>query len=99
MSWSTGTNGPINKSDLAAFDFKNLYGGGDIALGAAVADQIEAGRRAALEIAKTVPGPKISVSMSGHANAVGYQKKEGYANDCITVSVTQWCDGDWVPGQ
>lgn len=98
MSWSASTNGPIEKSAIPTYDFRgaNGYGSsGDASVDAAVADQIEVARDAAIELAKTVPGPKVTVSLSGHANAVGYQKKSGYANDCITVSVSQWCDGDW----
>jgi hypothetical protein len=40
-------------------------------------------------IAPIVPGPLLSASMLGHANGVGDQKKEGYVNDYITVTVSQ----------
>jgi len=108
MSWSASTNGPIDKSEIATFPFASSVSPMlapdnpvrfDVPVNAAIRDQIETARAAAVEIAKTVPGPKITVSMSGHANAVGYRKKDGYANDCITVSVTQWCEGDWRPEQ
>ncbi len=52
-------------------------------------DQLHTAQLAAKLIARCTPGPKVHVSMSGHANGVGWQKKEGWANDCITVSVTQ----------
>jgi hypothetical protein len=63
---------------------------------AAVA-QFEAAKSAAKELVKIVPGSHVMVSMSGHANAVGWQKKPGYANDCINVSVTQLLAEDIAP--
>jgi hypothetical protein len=51
--------------------------------------QIYDAKKAALELVRGVPGPFVSVSMSGHANGVGWQQKEGYANDAINISVTQ----------
>lgn len=52
-------------------------------------EQIRAAQEAAKELLKYVPGPRVRISMSGHANGVGWQKKDGYADDCITVTVTQ----------
>jgi hypothetical protein len=57
-------------------------------------DQLAAAKRAAKEILKTIPGPYVSVYLTGHANGVGWQKKEGCANETITASVTQWTEDD-----
>lgn len=56
---------------------------------AAVMEQIVAARAAALVLLQTVPGPKVRINISGHANGVGEQEKPGYANDYISVVVTQ----------
>lgn len=40
-------------------------------------------------IAPVIPGPMLSASMAGHANGVGDHAKPGYANDFVTVTVTQ----------
>jgi|GEM_PF-5477823 len=57
-------------------------------------DQLEAAKRAAKELLKTLPGPFVTVSLAGHANGVGWQKKPSYANDTITVTVTQSTEDD-----
>jgi hypothetical protein len=96
MSWSTSV-GPILKSavreairDLAlppAFDNSE-------AVQQEVAAQFDAAKCAAIELAKVTPGPNISITFSGHANACGYHKRPGYANNCITVGVTQILEED-----
>lgn len=60
-------------------------------------DQLDAAKRAAKELLKTLPGPFVRINFSGHANGVGWQKKAGYANDMITVSVSQVCHDDLTP--
>lgn len=55
-------------------------------------DQFATAKRAAKEILKTIPGPFVKIQLSGHANGTGWQKKDGYANDCIQVGVTQFCN-------
>jgi hypothetical protein len=60
----------------------------------AMYEQFCAAKRAAIELLKTVPGPYVSVQMSGHANGVGWQRKEGYANDYISVYVGQAMEED-----
>lgn len=52
-------------------------------------DQLRTAKVAACLILATIPGPFVSVSLSGHANGVGWQGKDGWANDCISISVTQ----------
>ncbi len=86
MSWNASTKGPVLKQNLP----EALAGITDgEPLNGPMYEQLEAARRAAKELAKTVPGPHLAVSMSGHANGVGWQKKEGWANDTITVTVSQ----------
>lgn len=52
-------------------------------------DQLRTAKLAAKALLTNIPGPYIYVSLSGHANGVGWQSKEGWANDCISVSVSQ----------
>jgi len=52
-------------------------------------DQCELAKHVAHSILPIIPGPFIQVTLSGHANGVGWQKKEGCSNDCISVSVVQ----------
>lgn len=54
-----------------------------------MAKQHAAARVVALQLIEQVPGPKLSVSMNGHANGVGEQEKPGWATDYITVTVAQ----------
>jgi hypothetical protein len=54
--------------------------------------QVESAKEAAYELLKVIPGPVVAISLSGHANGVGWQEKPGYANDTITVSITQVVD-------
>lgn len=88
MSWSISTK-IVPKSAIGqAIEDLSLAGNGFIPSAEAV-DQLETAKRGALEILKSIPGPYMSVSLSGHANGVGWQKHAGYADDCITVSVNQ----------
>lgn len=54
-----------------------------------MAKQHEAAKDVAKTLAATAPGPKLTVSMAGHANGVGEQAKPGWSNDYITVTVSQ----------
>jgi hypothetical protein len=54
-----------------------------------MAKQHAAARVVALQLIEQVPGPRIAVSLSGHANGVGDVAKPGWANDCINISVSQ----------
>ena len=63
-------------------------------MGADEADQLHAARLAAKRLLHSIPGPYVMVSLSGHANGIGWQKKEGYANDSISVSVSQHLEED-----
>lgn len=88
MSWSCST--PKVEKQQAENDIDAAMPGG--LCDGPVLDQLSAARRAAKELLKLIPGPYVVVSMSGHANGVGWQKKEGWANDAISVTVTQFTD-------
>lgn len=107
MSWSTSTSKPVLKI-AAEVELEKLFtqainSGGVQTQGVtqaevvrnlgSVADQIRVAKAAAVELLKVIPGPYVSISLSGHANGVGWHKKDGYANDCISVSVSQWVEG------
>lgn len=88
MSWSMSTP-KVVKSQIEEEIDRAMPG---VLCEEPVLDQIACVRRAAKEIARSIPGPLMIVNMSGHANGVGWQKKEGYANDCISVTVTQFVE-------
>lgn len=88
MSWSTST--PKVAKHEAEQALSNLSFPG--VLEPPALEQVAAAKRAAIELLKTVPGPFVVVSLSGHANGVGWQNKEGWANDCINVSVAQYTE-------
>lgn len=86
MSWSCGTN-KVRKQVIEG-EIDAVMPLGD--LEGAAFDQIQAAKRAAKELVKTIPGPLMVVSMSGHANGMGWNKKEGWSDDFITVTVGQY---------
>ena len=91
MSWSTNFQNPVAKADaVAALNELGIPGAHD---GAAV-DQLSTAKTAAKILLQNVPGPYVLITMSGHANGVGWHKKEGFANDCISVNVTQMTEDD-----
>lgn len=84
MSWSVSMK-PTKKADVdAAIDAlsTNTSDG-------PMEDQLRVAKLAAKLLAFNVPGPYLYVSMSGHANGVGWQEKSGWSNDCISVSISQ----------
>lgn len=85
MSWSTSTK-KIAKRDVER-ELDNLSFPG--VLEPPAYDQVGAAKRAALELLKSVPGPLVMIHLSGHANGVGWQKKEGWSDDFISVTVSQ----------
>lgn len=88
MSWSISIK-VVPKSAIGqALEDLSLADTGMVPSADAV-DQLETAKRGALEILKGIPGPYVSVSLSGHSNGVGWQKKGGYADDFITVNVYQ----------
>jgi|ERR1051326_1084976 hypothetical protein len=91
MSWSTSFTEPVRKVDaVAAID--RLHTAAYVE-GPAV-DQCELAKKAVKAILPGLPGPYVMVSISGHANGTGWNKKEGWANDSIYISVTQQCEED-----
>jgi hypothetical protein len=91
MSWSASFVKPIPKRE-AEVAIENLTTGAQTE-GPAI-DQCQAAKRVAIALLIALPGPYVQVSLSGHANGVGWQKKAGWANDCITISVSQICEED-----
>jgi hypothetical protein len=89
MSWSASFVKAVPKREAAAA-ISALSTGGQTE-GPAI-DQCELAKHVAHSLLPIIPGPFIQVTMSGHANGVGWQKKDGWANDCITVSVVQIVD-------
>lgn len=84
MSWTMST-GPVSKADAeAAID--NAQRG---ALNAAAAKQFAAAKQVALELLKSVPGPKVIISLSGHANGTGETVPAGWAPDYIDIRISQ----------
>lgn len=89
MSWSASFVRPVPKRAAAAAI--SALSTGQQTEGPAI-DQCELAKHVAHSLLPIVPGPFIQVTLSGHANGVGWQKKDGWANDCITVSVVQVTD-------
>lgn len=87
MSWLTST-GLTDKTGIEKA-LENLQLQEWQASDCAVWDQFQAAKRAAVELVKTIPGPNINVTMSGHANGVGCVGKEGVSDDFITITVHQ----------
>jgi hypothetical protein len=74
MSWSASFVKPVRRIDAAAW-IDRLSTGAQIE-GPAIA-QCEIAKTAAKGIIAAMPGPYVMVSLSGHANGVGWQKKAG----------------------
>ena len=92
MSWSVAFTRPVSKRDAEAeLDRLKLDPSTNPP---ECEDQLHAARLAAKRLLHSIPGPYVMVSLSGHANGIGWQKKEGYANDTIQISVTQHCEDD-----
>ena len=86
MSWSAFMKREVPKGEIQDA-IANITT--DTPLDGPMLDQLQAAKRAALELVKSIPGPYLQVVMNGHANGVGWQQKEGWANDTISVTVTQ----------
>lgn len=85
MSWSTSFVKAVPKHEtaaaIAALSITQVDG--------PMMDQCELAKRAAALLLPIIPGPYIYVSLSGHANGIGWHEKTGWADDCITVNVSQ----------
>jgi hypothetical protein len=57
-------------------------------------DQFEEAKDVAILLLRSIPGPYVTVNMTGHANGVGYQGKGGWSNDFVNVSVCQQTQED-----
>jgi hypothetical protein len=92
MSWSTGT-AIVKKAEVDAAVDALTSGTNDPVMGPIHDDQLRTAKAAAKLLLTNIPGPFVIVRLSGHGNGVGWQKKEGWSNDCITVSVSQMTEG------
>ena len=86
MSWSASFTKPVAMRDAAAAI--SALSTGAQTEGPAI-DQCELAKHVAHSLLPIIPGPYIQVSLSGHANGIGWQKKEGWSNDCISVNISQ----------
>jgi hypothetical protein len=97
MSWTIST-GLLSKGNAEkGIDRLELDAGdGDSpsTYSAATLDQFQTAKNAAKELIKGMPGPYVTVSLSGHANGVGFQKSPGMSNDFISIGVAQQCSED-----
>lgn len=85
MSWYISTKNPVEKRHIdSAIDLLAIS-----QEDGPMEDQLRIAKQAAKLIAATTPGPYLSVALNGHANGVGWQKREGWSNDYISVTVTQ----------
>jgi hypothetical protein len=84
MSWSTRTKYILKAEADAAIDA--LVTGTNEPVHE---DQLRVAKQAAKLILANISGPMITVSLSGHANGVGWNKKEDWSSDSISVNVTQ----------
>lgn len=84
MSWSASLRKAVDKN-VGTLDFdinpQDISG--------PMLDQFNVAKKAIETIIPNISGPKLQITMSGHANGIGWNKKEGYANDFITVTVYQ----------
>ena len=85
MSWSYTS--PVMERDTA-FDLISALVP-DQTLKGPMRAQFETAKLAAIQIAAVIPGPFIRVVMSGHANGIGWQEQDGWANDYLSVQVVQ----------
>ena len=86
MSWSASFVKPVRK--FGAAEAIDRLSTGAQTEGPAI-DQCELAKKAAKKLPAGIPGPYVQVTLSGHANGVGWQKKEGWSNDCISISIVQ----------
>ena len=87
MSWSLKI-GPASKAEAIA-SLETVLPADYILNDDPAMDQVRVAKHTARRIAESVSGPFLVIELAGHANGTGYQPKAGYANDCISVRVTQ----------
>lgn len=86
MSWSASVSSHSRETFDAAVD---TAVSSPSTLDEHMGKQFEKAKEIVKAIAPIIPGPDLSASMHGHANGVGDKRKPGYANDSITISVSQ----------
>lgn len=94
MSWSKSVYPQVAKGDVPAVLADLILGPNshDPVVQAAMEAQFEAAKPLVLAMLETVPGPYVTITMSGHANGVGEVSKPGWSNDSLTVSMQQWTE-------
>lgn len=90
MSWSVTTNLVSKRNARAAISLLEIPETSE----AWAHEQLRIAQDAAKQILSGIPGPYVVISLSGHANGTGWNKKDGYANDSVTVSISQVCTED-----
>jgi len=55
----------------------------------AAACQFNTAKKVAKQMAESLPGPYLYAMLSGHANATGWETKDGWATEAINVNVCQ----------
>lgn len=95
MSWSVAKSAIDNDRDSVYSELEAACEANVAANGGTdeVVEQMQAATAAAADLAASVGGSKINVSLSGHANP-DHAPTSGYANDQVTVSVS---NADAVP--
>jgi hypothetical protein len=91
MSWAVGFLKAVPKYKVES-EIDSLAFSGNAETDGPAFDQFKIAKEATKAICKGIPGPQIMVSLSGHANGIGWQKKEGWSNDMISVNVYQIID-------
>jgi hypothetical protein len=86
MSWSASVSSHSRENFDAAID---AAVSSPSTLDEHMQKQFTAAKDVAKALAPIIPGPMLSASMAGHANGVGDNKKDGWANDTVTVTVSQ----------
>jgi hypothetical protein len=86
MSWNATINNLSHNEAVEALQQLELV---DQYHSPATHEQFRMAKQAAIALVASVPGPRINVFLSGHANGVGWQAKDGWANDFISINVSQ----------
>ena len=87
MSWNISSNVVAKITAEKVID--DLWPGDQIDGNWPAAYQLKLAKEAAKILCKGIPGPYVTITLCGHANGIGWQKKEGWSNDSVSVSVAQ----------
>lgn len=87
MSWSASV--PPTERGRNFADAVDLATTSPADLDEPMAEQFNEAKRVVKELGMAIPGPKVSATMSGHANGVGDREKPGWSNDYVTITISQ----------